>query len=238
MHRPLTVGLATALLMLPSLVPAQAVPAVHPGTAMTSAIEPAQFRGGPGGVVLPPGGAIGGGSALNGGRIGGGGFQPGSDGFRPGAIAPQVGVGRPGGQFRPNGGVQPGRGVAGGNFNPGVGGRGFDRGGPGGGFGRGNRGGGFRNYGDRRGHGSEIGAGIAGLAAGAVIGGALANQGSSYNGYNNGYDNGGYAYEGYEQAPTVVGDDDAADYCRRRFRSYDPDSGTYLGNDGERHPCP
>jgi len=31
--------------------------------------------------------------------------------------------------------------------------------------------------------------------------------------------------------------DDAA-YCAQRFRSYDPGSGTYLGNDGLRHPCP
>jgi hypothetical protein len=22
------------------------------------------------------------------------------------------------------------------------------------------------------------------------------------------------------------------------YRSYDPQSGTYLGNDGQRHPCP
>src|SRR5262249_30850198 len=27
-------------------------------------------------------------------------------------------------------------------------------------------------------------------------------------------------------------------YCRQRFRSYDPASGTYLGYDGLRHPCP
>jgi hypothetical protein len=27
-------------------------------------------------------------------------------------------------------------------------------------------------------------------------------------------------------------------YCMQRFRSYDPRSGTYLGYDGLRHPCP
>ena len=27
-------------------------------------------------------------------------------------------------------------------------------------------------------------------------------------------------------------------YCARRFRSYDPGTGTYLGYDGERHSCP
>jgi hypothetical protein len=30
----------------------------------------------------------------------------------------------------------------------------------------------------------------------------------------------------------------AAAYCAQRFRSYDPRSGTYLGTDGLRHPCP
>lgn len=31
---------------------------------------------------------------------------------------------------------------------------------------------------------------------------------------------------------------DPVAYCTQRFRSYDPRSGTYLGNDGQRHPCP
>jgi hypothetical protein len=30
----------------------------------------------------------------------------------------------------------------------------------------------------------------------------------------------------------------ANDYCAQRYRSYDPASGTYLGFDGVRHPCP
>ena len=37
-------------------------------------------------------------------------------------------------------------------------------------------------------------------------------------------------------APDTGGDDVA--YCRQRFRSYDVASGTYLGTDGLRHPCP
>ena len=45
------------------------------------------------------------------------------------------------------------------------------------------------------------------------------------------YGNPGYYYEDGAQ-------DGAIDYCMRRFRSYDPRSGTYLGNDGYRHPCP
>jgi len=31
---------------------------------------------------------------------------------------------------------------------------------------------------------------------------------------------------------------DAVAYCSQRFRSYDPVSGTYMGFDGMRHPCP
>ena len=66
-----------------------------------------------------------------------------------------------------------------------------------------------------------------GLAAGAILGGLLAAP--YYDGY--GYNGYGYGYE----APV---DDSAVAYCVQRFRSYDPASGTYLGNDGYRHPCP
>ena len=38
----------------------------------------------------------------------------------------------------------------------------------------------------------------------------------------------------WQAAP--AGDD--AGYCAQRYRSYDPASGTYLGYDGQRHPCP
>jgi hypothetical protein len=31
---------------------------------------------------------------------------------------------------------------------------------------------------------------------------------------------------------------DAISYCMQRYRSYDPASQTFLGNDGYRHPCP
>lgn len=31
---------------------------------------------------------------------------------------------------------------------------------------------------------------------------------------------------------------DAIGYCMQRFRSYDPESMTYVGRDGLRHPCP
>jgi BA14K-like protein len=81
----------------------------------------------------------------------------------------------------------------------------------------------------------------AGLVAGAIIGGALS---SPYYGY------GPYPYyyapppppppPVYYGAPAygapVAGD--AVAYCMQRFRSYDRRSGTYLGYDGLRHPCP
>lgn len=54
---------------------------------------------------------------------------------------------------------------------------------------------------------------IGGLAAGAIIGGAIANS------------------QAQARANEIA-------YCSQRFRSYDPASGTYLGYDGKRHPCP
>jgi len=44
-----------------------------------------------------------------------------------------------------------------------------------------------------------------------------------------------YPDPGYYYGPPPGG---AVGYCMQRFRSYDPRSGTYLGNDGYRHPCP
>jgi hypothetical protein len=83
---------------------------------------------------------------------------------------------------------------------------------------------------------------IPGAVAGAVIGGALASQSYAYYdtpGYAPGYyDNGGY-YDDSAVAvvPAPTGDDSTA-YCMQTYRSYDPTSGTYLGYDGMRHPCP
>jgi hypothetical protein len=37
---------------------------------------------------------------------------------------------------------------------------------------------------------------------------------------------------------SAAANNNAVGYCSRRFRSYDPASGTYLGYDGYRHPCP
>jgi len=79
-----------------------------------------------------------------------------------------------------------------------------------------------------RGGGWGWGAPIAGgLIAGAIVGGALATP----------Y---GYYGPGYYPPPVAYGPPpgDAIAYCMQRFKSYDPNSGTYLGYDGGRHPCP
>lgn len=72
-----------------------------------------------------------------------------------------------------------------------------------------------RGYG---GAGAAAAAGVAGLAAGALIAGAIANQ---------------------NRAPSVTVIEDPAweARCARRFRSFDPVSGTYLGRDGVRRHC-
>jgi BA14K-like protein len=57
---------------------------------------------------------------------------------------------------------------------------------------------------------------------------AYGAYGTYYDGYN------GYAAVPLGQSRT---DQDEA-YCEQRFRSYDSESGTYLGYDGRRHPCP
>jgi len=94
----------------------------------------------------------------------------------------------------------------------------------------------------------------AGLVAGAIIGGALSSP--YYYGPGPYYAAPGpyYAAPGpyyyappppaYYGAPAAPGyggapvAGDAVAYCTQRFRSYDPASGTYLGYDGQRHPCP
>lgn len=62
-------------------------------------------------------------------------------------------------------------------------------------------------------------------------------------GYGDPYYGGDYAYYGdddydgdaYTAAPEYAG---SASSCAMRYRSYDPATGTYLGYDGIRHPCP
>ena len=83
--------------------------------------------------------------------------------------------------------------------------------------------------------GAAVGAGIAGFAAGALIGGALA--GPRYYGPGPDYYGPGYYAPGYVYG-SAVNEGDSVAYCQSRYRSYDPSSGTYLGYDGMRHPCP
>ena len=78
-----------------------------------------------------------------------------------------------------------------------------------------------------------------GAVAGAVIGGAIADSyayGPDY--YGPDYYDDGYYDGGAEVAVVPGGGGDSVAYCEQRFRSYDPASGTYLGYDGQRHPCP
>jgi hypothetical protein len=69
-------------------------------------------------------------------------------------------------------------------------------------------------------NGAAVAAGVAGLAAGALVAGAIANQ----------------AYAAPPPPPATV-DPQLAAYCARKFRSYDPMSGTYLSFSGERIVC-
>jgi hypothetical protein len=107
-----------------------------------------------------------------------------------------------------------------------------------------NGGGGWNGAGGWRGGHHRHGGFWPGVAAGAFVGGALAN---SYAYYDDPYYYGAYGPDYYadnsyyydDSAPAVaVGVGGDASYCAQRYRSYDPASGTYLGYDGERHPCP
>ena len=75
-----------------------------------------------------------------------------------------------------------------------------------------------RGYGRGYGYGRGRGGGNLGAAVGigvgaAIIGGAIA-------------------------AGAAQQQQNSVNYCMQRFRSYDPQSGTYLANDGYRRPCP
>ena len=88
------------------------------------------------------------------------------------------------------------------------------------------------------GPGYGIGAGAAALATGALVGGAIATQDQGYYQVQTypAYSDPGYVYS--YAAPTVYNSGDSVAYCEQTYRSYDPASGSYLGYDGFRHPCP
>ena len=95
-----------------------------------------------------------------------------------------------------------------------------------------------------RGRGRGWGGAGAGFVAGALLGGAL--LGPRYYGYGPGpyyYGPGPYYgpdpyYADPGPYPADPAGGDPVAYCMQRFKSYDPRSGTYLGFDGMRHPCP
>jgi hypothetical protein len=90
------------------------------------------------------------------------------------------------------------------------------------------------------GHGyGGYGVGVGALATGALIGGAIAsqNQGYYYGDQNYpGYSDPGYVYS--NAGPVAYSNGGTVAYCEQTYRSYDPASGSYLGYDGVRHPCP
>jgi hypothetical protein len=101
--------------------------------------------------------------------------------------------------------------------------------------------------------GALVAAGVLGLAVGAIVAGA--NRGPHY--YDEPVYGGGYQpyprpyRQHYRVVPRPVYDDgygagyasfepwSAAwyDYCERRYRTFDPQSGTFIGNDGRQHFC-
>jgi len=105
----------------------------------------------------------------------------------------------------------------------------------------------------KRDRGDLIAAGIVGVAVGAIIAGSAAKQRNQPN-YSSSYDarrvplnnyNGGYvAPRGTDvvryNAPTVSYEPWTADWyrwCDARYRSFNPDRGTYRGYDGQDHFC-
>ena len=149
---------------------------------------------------------------------------------------------RPGGRpgMRPGGPGGPGPGARIGGPGPRFGGGFGPRpGGPGPQFGHD---GGQRYGGDYRRHHGGFGVG-AGIAAGALLGGAIAAQSApAYGyGYNPGIDEDDVGYAPPPPSPdstVYAGGSDDGSECAQRYKSFDPSSGTYLGYDGARHPCP
>jgi|KBSMisStandDraft_5_1062788.scaffolds.fasta_scaffold166367_2 hypothetical protein len=154
---------------------------------------------------------------------------------RPGGAVRGVGGGAPAPHFNPGGGVHVGGGAPGPRFSGGGGGGVYRGGGYGGG-------GGYYRHGGGGGF-------IPGAVAGAIVGGAIASQGyyGSPGYYAPGpgyypsapaYYDDSYAEDSVVAAAPAPGGDDSVAYCMQTYRSYNPRTGTYLGNDGFRHPCP
>ncbi len=79
----------------------------------------------------------------------------------------------------------------------------------------------YRGY-YHRDNGSAVAAGVAGLAAGALIAGAIASQAQA---------------EPVPPPPPGTVSPSVAAYCARKYRSYNPASGTFLATNGMRYVC-
>jgi hypothetical protein len=206
------------MISLKVLSAAAAIALVLPIALPSESFAQMMGRGGGGGGGAHFSGGGGGGVRGGAAAIGGGGFRAGpamgGGGARFSGVAPGGGAG-----VVARGGGGP---VAGG-WSGGVRGPAY--------AGGGNWGGGYRHR-----HGGFY----PGLVAGAVIGGAFANSYAYYGGpdysYAPGYYDDGYYDDGSTVAVVPGGDDPAS--CAQRYRSWDPASQTYLGYDGQRHPCP
>lgn len=73
------------------------------------------------------------------------------------------------------------------------------------------------------------------FAGGVIVGGALATAPYYYGPYPY-YYGPPVVYEPAYPAPGYGGG--VAASCASRYKSYDPATGTFLGRDGQRHPCP
>ena len=99
--------------------------------------------------------------------------------------------------------------------------------------------------------GGAIGGGrgvVPGIIIGAAAGAIIANEGERRRGGRYYYKSNCYvrrsdgSYIAVDprdcDAPAAAVPSDAVAYCSQRFRSYDPSTGTYMGYDGIRRPCP
>jgi hypothetical protein len=77
---------------------------------------------------------------------------------------------------------------------------------------------GRRYWGRGPGPGAAVAAGVAGLAAGAIVGSAIANNAAA------------------RPLPQTA-DPDFIAYCSRKYRTFDPQDGTFLARDGQRYMC-
>lgn len=82
-------------------------------------------------------------------------------------------------------------------------------------------------------HGDAVAAGIAGLALGAIVAGALSDREPIYDSPPPRLQPRYYAYEGGLRPWTRAW----YRYCENRYRTFDPGSGTFIGNDGREHFC-